>query len=235
MYRNTPSPMGQKEQLTGLEWLRQLLSQPMSQGGQQPPVLPMSPAGQPQGGQPWWGGGNHPRPRQPGQNQSGKPPPWEQPPVPQRPQATPAPPRPAPQSAPPQQTGGIDALRERLRTISPAGATSQSQQTTTPSRSRPPGPAAGTAVTDFRSGQDTAHPWNMAGQIGQPRYKPADWGTQGQNYDRDAYDQQYGTFEQRMAARSWANRQEGMFQKYGGEANYYNTPEYQAYLRQNGG
>lgn len=29
--------------------------------------------------------------------------------------------------------------------------------------------------------------WNLAGQIGQPRYKPDDWTEKGPDYDRDAY------------------------------------------------
>ena len=88
-------------------------------------------------------------------------------------------------------------------------------------------PAAGTAVTDFRSGQGTANPWNMAGQVGQPRWKPADWDTKGADYDRGAYDKQYGTFQQNRDARRWLKDNN---QNPSGTANYYNNAAYQAHL-----
>jgi hypothetical protein len=92
--------------------------------------------------------------------------------------------------------------------------------------------AAGSAVTDFRSGQNTANPWNMAGQAGQPRWKPDDWDTAGKDYDRKAYNQKYGTWQQQKDARKWANKQDGLFKKYGGQANFFTSDEYQAFLNQ---
>ena len=109
-----------------------------------------------------------------------------------------------------------------------AGDTATKTGTTT----APTTAAAGSAVTDFRSGQNTANPWNMAGQAGQPRWKPDDWDTAGRDYDRKAYNQKYGTWQQQKDARKWANKQDGLFKKYGGQANFFTSDEYQAFLNQ---
>ena len=93
-----------------------------------------------------------------------------------------------------------------------------SKTTTTGTTPKPTG-----GMTDFRSGQGTANPWNMAGQIGQPRWKPADWDTKGGDYDRDAYDKQYGTVQQNQDARRWL-KDNG--HNPSGTENYYNNEAY---------
>ena len=96
------------------------------------------------------------------------------------------------------------------------------KNTTTGTTPKPTG-----GMTDFRSGQGTANPWNMAGQVGQPRWKPADWDTKGADYDRGAYEQQYGTSQQNRDARRWLKDNN---QNPSGTENYYNNAAYQAHL-----
>jgi len=52
--------------------------------------------------------------------------------------------------------------------------------------------APGNHGADFKSSYEgPPFEWNMAGQIGQPRYKPDDWEEKGPAYDRSAYDKKY--------------------------------------------
>ena len=84
-------------------------------------------------------------------------------------------------------------------------------------------PTTNKQTPDPKTSQGTANPWNMAGQVGQPRWKPADWDTKGSDYDRGAYDKQYGTVQQNQDARRWL-KDNG--HNPSGTENYYNNEAY---------